>query len=315
MVAGSTRSSARVDVLMGGVSAEHDISVLSGEAVCEALKDLGYSVRKIMVEGALPSEVVPENTDVAFVALHGGAGEDGTIQAQLEDAGVSYTGSNSQASRLAMNKLAAKRIFEENAIPTPVSFEVGSDTQDNDVLNAARRIGFPLVVKPVSEGSTLGVSIVPDEGGLGEAVESARAFRKGVFLESFIAGKELTVGIIGDEALPVVEIRAGGGFYDYSAKYKDAETEYLTEIDIPKKLYDSVRKIGRAAHAALGCRHLSRVDLRLSKEMKPFVLEVNTIPGLTCRSLLPKAAWAAGMSYADLIERIILLAMKGSEEE
>lgn len=300
----------RVAVLMGGASAEREISLLSGKAVSSALSELGHNVTEVIVnEESLPG-VSWEDVDVAFVALHGGAGEDGRIQAQLEKAGVCYTGSGPEASRLAMNKIDAKRILEDNGILTPAYRHIDSHTEEDTILAAARDIGYPVVVKPVCEGSTLGVAIVKGEGDLPAAAGASLAYGEGALVEAYVPGRELTVAILGENALPVLEIRPAGEFYDYTAKYKDHNTGYDTHIELPRHVLEEVSDAAVASHRALGCRDISRVDIRLSKDMKAFVLEVNTIPGMTDTSLVPKAAEAAGMSYRDLVEKILSMALR-----
>lgn len=300
----------RVAVLMGGTSGERAVSIMTGEAVAAALEEKGYPVRALKIGDELPEGLGPDRTDVVFIALHGGAGEDGTMQARLEKIGAVYTGSGSEASRLAMNKIKSKRVMTDNGIPTPAYVELAHEAPQESVLQAVEEFGLPVVVKPVSEGSTLGISIVRDEAGIAEAVDQALAYGEGAFVESFIDGRELTVGILGEEALPIVEILPAREFYDYSAKYKDEDTRYNNEVDLPGKTAVAVKEAAIATHRVLGCRDLSRVDMRLSKEGEPYVLELNTIPGLTARSLVPMAAAAAGMSYGDLVERVVLLALE-----
>jgi D-alanine-D-alanine ligase len=299
----------RVAVLMGGMSAEREISILSGEAVYKSLLESGYDARKVVV-GEMPPLASAEGMDAFFIALHGGSGEDGTVQRHLEDLGLAYTGSGPEASMLAMNKVAAKKIFLKNGVPTPDFTELHDDTPFDEILSAAREKGWPVVVKPVAEGSTLGVSIVGGEDELADAVEVALAYGEGALMETYVDGRELTVGILGEETLPIVEVRPAGGFYDFNAKYKASETVYVTNPDMPKHSCEEVAAAAFSAHTALGCRDMSRVDVRLSKDGAPFVLEVNTIPGLTARSLLPKAAQAAGITYAELVDRITKMALQ-----
>ncbi len=302
-------SKRRVAVLMGGTSGERAVSIMTGEAVAAALEEKGYPVRALKIADELPDGLTPDTTDVVFIALHGGAGEDGTIQARLEKIGAAYTGSGPEASRLAMNKVKSKKVMIDSGIPTPAYVELGHEGPQESALQAARELGLPVVVKPVSEGSTLGITIVRDESEIPEAVEQALAYGEGAFLESFIDGMELTVGILGEGALPIVEILPAREFYDYSAKYKDDGTRYNNEVDLPERTARAVMEAAVATHRALGCRDLSRVDMRLSKEGEPYVLELNTIPGFTSRSLVPMAAAAAGMSYGDLVEKVVLLAL------
>ena len=302
----------RVTVLMGGTSAEREISILSGEAVSSALSELGHEVTKVIVDNESLPGVSTDSADVAFVALHGGAGEDGRIQAHLEGVGIPYTGSGPEASRRAMNKLETKKILEENGIPRPDYREIDSHAPEDAAHSAAEDLGYPVVVKPVCEGSTLGVTIVREEKDLAKAVEVALAYGEGAFLEVYVPGKELTVSVLGEEPLPIVEVRPAREFYDFAAKYKDEGTEYTTDTDLPRHVLEEVADTAMASHRALGCRDMSRVDLRLTKEMESFILEVNTIPGMTRTSLLPKAAETAGIGYGELVNRILSMAVERS---
>jgi D-alanine-D-alanine ligase len=299
----------RVAVLMGGTSGERAVSIMTGEAVAAALEEKGYQVRVLTIEDELPDGLTPDRTDVVFVALHGGAGEDGTMQSRLEKIGAVYTGSGPEASRLAMNKIRSKKVMMDNGIPTPPYVELTHEAPQESALQAARELGLPVVVKPVSEGSTLGITIVREEGEIPDAVDQALAYGEGAFVETYIDGRELTVSIVGEEPLPIVEVLPAREFYDYSAKYKDKGTRYNNEVDLPERTAREVTEAAVATHRVLGCRDLSRVDMRLSKEGEPYVLELNTIPGFTERSLVPMAAAAAGMSYGDLVEKVVLLAL------
>ncbi len=300
----------RVTVLMGGTSAEREISMLSGGAVSSALSGLGYKVTKVIVDDESLPGVSAASTDVAFVALHGGAGEDGRIQAHLENAGIPYTGSDPEASRRAMNKIEAKKILKENGIPTPDYREIDSHAPEDAARSAAADLSYPVVVKPVCEGSTLGVTIVREKKDLAKAAEVALAYGEGAFLEVYVPGRELTVSVLGEEPLPVVEVCPAREFYDFTAKYKDNGTEYTTDIDLPRHVLEKVSDTASASHRALGCRDVSRVDMRLTMEMEPSVLEINTIPGMTRTSLLPKAAEAAGIGYGELVNRILSMAIE-----
>ena len=251
-----------------------------------------------------------EGADVVFIALHGGAGEDGTIQALLEIVRASYTGSGVLASALAMNKEKSKRVFRDAGIPTPRGVFVTTDglTVPPQVREFPTRVGWPVVVKPNDQGSTIGVTIAHDAAELAEGVAAAARLSRDVLVEEFIPGRELTVAVLGDEALPVVEIMPESGFYDYEAKYSKGRSQYRVPADLPEPQALRVRELGAAAFRALGCRGVARVDFRLHTDGTPYCLEVNTVPGLTELSLVPMAARAAGIEYDELIDRILRLA-------
>jgi D-alanine-D-alanine ligase len=246
--------------------------------------------------------------EVVFLALHGGEGEDGTIQALLELSGKPYTGSGVLSSALAMNKATAKKIFAHEGVPTPkwVLLSAGAAAPTVDVSALG---GYPLVVKPNAEGSTVGLTIVTDPATLPDAIALAAEYGTDVLIEQFIAGRELTVGVLGDEPLPIVEIRPKGGHYDYESKYTAGMSEYFCPAELSHALAARIRDLGMRAARALGCRGVSRVDFRLSPENEPYCLEVNTIPGMTPTSLVPMAAKARGMSYDELVSRMLDLAM------
>lgn len=327
----------RVALIMGGRSAEREISLRTGRGIARALRDLGHDVVAVdAANGRLlgTAEDAPEalppaaddaaagphglspavanagavnDAEVVFLALHGGAGENGTIQALLELSGKPYTGSGVLASALAMNKAMAKRIFEREGIPTPpwALLHPGDDG-----ASAAEAVGgIPLVVKPNEEGSTVGLSIVREAGALKAAIDGAFRYGSEVLVEAFIEGRELTVAVLGDEALPIVEIVPRGGFYDYEAKYTAGQSTYTCPAELPEALGARIRDLGLHAARSLGCRGVSRVDFRLRPDGEPFCLEVNTIPGMTPTSLVPMAAAAKGISYDELVARMLELAI------
>jgi len=325
----------KVALLMGGRSAEREISLRTGLGIAQALRNLGHEVTAVDAangrllpageeeRAALPAEAVEKlpasstsavanasavnQAEVVFIALHGGAGEDGTIQALLELAGKPYTGSGVLASALAMNKAVSKRIFEHEGIPTP-EWVVLSAGDELPTVDAASLGGYPLVVKPNTEGSTVGLTIVTRPDGLPDAIALAAEYGPEVLIERFIPGRELTVAVLGGEALPIVEIRPQGGHYDYEHKYTAGMSEYFCPADLPEPLAARVRDLGLRATRALGCRGVARVDFRLSPANEPWCLEVNTIPGMTPTSLVPMAARARGLSYDQLVGRILDLA-------
>lgn len=285
----------RIAVLMGGPSTEREVSLQSGKMVIEALQPSGAIVIPVVVEG--PEFVVPSNTDVAFIALHGTFGEDGQVQSILEERGVAFTGSDAEASARAFDKSVANECFHEAGIPTPAAF---------DELSGLK---FPVVVKPARQGSSVGVTVVRHREELGAACAKAQGFDEHIVIEQFIRGRELTVGILGNRELPIVEIRTPTGFFGYHEKYTAGAAVEVVPAPLDSMLTIQAQRYARLAHERLGCRDFSRVDLMLSDRGELFVLEVNTIPGMTQNSLLPKAAKAAGISMPDLCVRMVEMAL------
>lgn len=299
----------RVAVLMGGISSEREISILSGQAVVGALEEVGYAVTPVMVNDESLDGLDGLDVDVAFIALHGRFGEDGGVQELLESRGVPYTGSGVRASRKAMDKVESKWAFVLSGIPTPEFITLLQDQPAEELEGLlVGKLPLPLVVKPSRSGSSVGVTIVHEISELSAALETAFRHDSKVVVERYIRGRELTVGILGDEALPVIEIRPAREFYDLTAKYKDRATRYITAPDIPDAVCTKAQRLALEAHSVLGCSGFSRVDMILGEGMEIFVLEVNTIPGFTGSSLLPKAAGAAGISFSQLCMEIVSLA-------
>jgi D-alanine-D-alanine ligase len=299
----------RVAVLAGGPGSEREVSKRSGTAAHKALAGAGFPAELVMIDAALPE---PFEFDAAFLALHGRFGEDGTLQRILEERGIPYTGSPADASHNAFDKILSKSLFVAHAVPTAGFVTVGKGDDVFARNAAAAEVGFPMVIKPAREGSSVGVSIVRERGGLDAAFEQAFRFDSRVLVEEFIAGRELTVGVLEGRALPLIELRPKRDFFDYEAKYVDTGTEYVINPELPEIVARSVAQAALAAHRALRCEHFSRVDVIYHEKRGPMVLEVNTLPGLTERSLLPKSAAAAGISYADLCETMLRLALKRS---
>lgn len=292
----------KIGVLAGGPSSEREISLRSGKAVYNALISEGFDAVFLDVKDDVLTPVRENKVDIAFIALHGRYGEDGTVQKVLEDADIPYTGSGVEASQLAMDKIASKKVFIKNNIPVPkyIVFEKGKFD-----IKKASTISLPLVVKPQLEGSSIGLSIVKEKGLLRRAAEEAFKYGDRIVVEEYIAGRELTVGILDDKALPAIEIVTRNKVYDYEAKYKDSATQYLVPAPISQAAQNEAMRLGSAAHNVLGCRSFSRVDMMIDLSGKIFVLEVNTIPGMTERSLLPKAAGAAGLRFSELCVKIL----------
>ena len=296
--------SGSIAVLMGGPGSERDVSLRTGESITRALAADGFPAVPVVVDGS--GFELPADTGLAFIAIHGTYGEDGVIQAELEQRGIPYTGAGVAASRLAFDKLEAKKAFLAAGVPTPA----------HEVLRAGGpgpSVALPIVIKPPREGSSVGVHIVKSADQVEAALADVFRFGPEAVCESFVAGKELTVGILGDLALPVVEIRPRSGFYDLSNKYpwmnKGGGSDYDCPANLPDGATEAVRAAALAAHRAMDGAVYSRVDVLLDAENRPWVLEVNTIPGMTESSLLPKAAAAAGIPFSQLCREIIRLSL------
>jgi D-alanine-D-alanine ligase len=298
-------SKIKVAVLTGGIGSERDISLQSGECVAEALKEAGFETVTADIRPNNLEILDDKSIDVFFPALHGIFGEDGQLQQILEDRSLLYAGSGPAASKLAFDKMASKLIFEDAGVSTPPAIEFDSETNiellEEQLLNLANKY----VVKPIRQGSSVGVSIVstPQET-IDIAKETYNEFGD-CMIEEFVPGKELTVGILNGQALPIIEVRVKNGFYDYHAKYLDEQTEYLFDTVTDTTIAANLNQAAIDCFNALGCRHFARVDFLLGIDRIAYVLEVNTIPGFTSHSLLPKAAAKAGLSMSDLCSSIV----------
>lgn len=288
----------KIAVLKGGPSAEREVSLASGAAVARALRSLDYEVVEVDVTGY--DVAWPEGCEAAFIALHGTFGEDGQLQALLEARGIPFTGSGSGSSRTSFDKVTTKRILERQGIATP-RYDVLAPGQ-------ARTLPLPVVVKPPRQGSSIGISKVFEESAWLAALEAALKLDTEALVETFIEGAELTVGVVGEQVLPIVEIRAPEGYYDYRAKYTKGLTEYLVPAPLDEETTRACQTLAWRTFTALDCRGLGRVDIRLTPDGHPFVLELNSIPGFTETSLLPKAARAVGLEFPALCEKILNLA-------
>ena len=338
----------KIAVLMGGTSEEREISIRTGAGVSKALLSLGHEVITLdtgtgallragelkaalgnpagpsaLAPATLPKGAtnvglepfvrgMPRDIELVFVALHGGDGENGTLQALLDLARVPYTGSGVLASALAMDKAISKRIFVHDGVPTPEWVErwapedpVQPWNPDLEPEEIEALGGFPLVVKPNDQGSTVGITIVQARAELKGAFHTARRYGRLVLVERFIPGREVTVSVLDDRPLPVVEIIPEGGFYDYEHKYTSGASRYECPANLPRETTERLQDLGVRACRALRTRGVARVDFRLDEEGAPFCLEVNTVPGMTETSLVPKAAAAAGMTYEDLVRAIV----------
>lgn len=285
----------KIGVLLGGVSEEREISLKTGSAVLKALLAKGYKAVAIDAGKDLAGELVKKKIEVAFLALHGRYGEDGCVQGLLEVMGIPYTGSGVKASALAMDKIAAKKVMACHGISIPRSYQAEKPSS----------IRFPVIVKPASQGSAIGVSIVRKKTELKKAFDAAKKFGGGILIEQFIEGRELTVSILDGNVLPIIEIRPKEGFYDYKAKYTKGMTDFVVPAKISKPVEKKVAKEALGAYEALDCKGAARVDVMLDKKGAPYVLEVNTIPGMTELSLFPRSAASAGMDYGAVVERML----------
>ena len=299
----------RIGVLMGGISAEREVSLKSGSAVFNAFKKRNYDVAAIDAGNDICEAIKREGIEVAFQTLHGGYGEDGSLQGLLDVLGIPYTGSGVLASALAMDKESSKKIFLYHGIPVP-PFVVVREKAVSQQLSAIS-FELPLVIKPAAEGSSIGVSIVKEHSSLRAAMERAAGFGTRIIVEKYILGKEIQVGILNDRILGAVEVRPTLEFYSYEAKYTAGLTEYILPPEVDPETLRNAEKAALSAHTALGCGGATRVDLIVDQKGDPYVLEVNTIPGMTETSLLPKIAARAGLDFPSLIEEILKGALAG----
>jgi D-alanine-D-alanine ligase len=298
----------KVGVLLGGRSSEREVSLMSGNGVLAALKSRGVDAHAFDTGSQTLAELECAGFERVFIALHGRGGEDGTIQGVLETLGIPYTGSGVQGSAIAIDKVCAKRIWQTVGIPTP-RYRLLASGERVDLNAAADAIGLPLIVKPPHEGSTIGISRVRGYSEMAAAYELAAKYDRVVMAEQFIRGRELTCALLGEgaatEALPLVEIKAPDANYDYHNKYFSDDTQYLCPAPLAEPLAARIRQLCVDAYVALGARGWGRVDVMLSENDEPFLLELNTSPGMTGHSLVPIAARAAGLSYEDVVLRIL----------
>lgn len=289
----------KIALLMGGPGSERDVSIASGNGVLEALRSEGFTnVTPVLVDNERPE--IPEGTELCYNMIHGTYGEDGGLQSYLEELGLPYTGAGSETSRNCFDKVLTKKFFISGQVPTPLSETIAAGQMPT--------LPVPCVIKPPCEGSSVGVHIVNDAAELPAAVEDASRYGKEILVEEYIKGKELTVAIFNGEALPVVHICPRSGFYDMNNKYPSlyggVGSDYICPADISEEETKAVQAAAVAAYKALGVEVYGRVDVLLTDDGKPYVLEINTIPGMTGASLFPKAAKAAGISYGELCTRI-----------
>jgi D-alanine-D-alanine ligase len=326
-------SNITVALLLGGTSEEREVSKNTGKSILTALRSLNYKVKVIDPAYGLnqpkdenkyfdEDDYTPrtnrnyidvinstlfDDVNVAFLGLHGKWGEDGTIQSLLDFRGVKYTGSKVLASSLAMDKSMTKIMFQHAGVETPQWFVIEKNTADPGIVQNKIKdtFGYPAVIKPNDEGSTIGLTICKNESEVPAAIEKAAKCSKKILIEEYIPGRELTVAVLDQKALPVLEIKPKSGFYDYENKYTSGRTDYIVPAEIPGQVSENVQKKAVMAFNAVGCESYARIDFRLTDEFKFYCLEVNTLPGMTSTSLVPKMAKAAGISFEELIDRII----------
>ena len=295
----------KVVILMGGNSKERQVSLQSGNAVFRACKQIGYMTSIIdMTEDIDYYLNELKKYDVVFIGLHGGEGENGTIQKTLEQNEIIFTGSDSKSSALCMDKNLSKIKAKDIGIPTP-KWNLIKNVSNIDF----NMQNFPVIVKPNDQGSTVGLHLVEKIDNFKSSIENSLEFSNKVLIEEFISGKEITVPILGDLALPVVEIKPKSGFYDYKSKYTKGLTDYVCPADIDEELTAKLNKYSIQIHKKFGCSHYSRVDFRIDNNNNPFFLEINTLPGMTDTSLVPISASSVGMSFSSLVKKIIDLTL------
>lgn len=312
------KNNLKIGVLLGGRSAEREVSLRTGEAIYRSLLAKGYSAVKIDVGYDIAEQLKSNKINLAFIALHGKWGEDGTIQGLLEMLDIPYTGSSVLSSSLCMNKIATKKILLQEGLPTPDHYlinyrnmnKVGAEKLEKKILE---HINIPLVVKAPTQGSTIGISFVHQKAQLKKALQECSKYGDQLLIEKFIPGIEITASVLGNEnpeALPLIEIVSATGVYDYEAKYTAGMSEHIIPPRIPHKKQKEIQKLALDAYRALWCRGLARVDFILDETGQSYILEVNTIPGMTETSLFPDAARAAGIEFPELVEKIVRLALE-----
>ncbi|MFO7676724.1 MAG: D-alanine--D-alanine ligase [bacterium] len=302
----------RIGVLMGGWSSEREVSLLSGQRVLDSLRGQGYDAVGIDITRDFAADIARAKIDIAFIILHGRPGEDGTIQGYLELVGIPYTGSGVAASAVGMDKLLCKLLFRQAGIPTPDFVAVDEDDDLEAALGAAERaFGYPMMLKPRAEGSSVGIELIETRRGAADRSDRVRRGFGGILLEQFVPGMIATVGIVGTEVMPILElVPKRRRFYDYEAKYTRGETEFVIPARLGRRAAERTGELALRVHKLLGCRGFSRVDFVIRDGRRPFVLEINTLPGMTDISDLPAEAAAAGISYDELVFRILADALQ-----
>jgi len=295
----------RIGVLMGGMSAEREVSLMSGRAILEALQGLGYDAWPVEADEQLAQRLVKKKIEVAYIGLHGRLGEDGAVQGLLEMMRIPYTGPGVLASALAMNKIFSRKIFLLNGLPVPPHIILKRGEREKfDLRNLP--FSLPIVFKPSEEGSSVGVTIVLEARQIPEAMQAAFAYGQEILVEEYIQGREIAVGVLDDQPLGAIEIVPKVQFYSYEAKYTDGLAEHILPAPLPQADYDRALDLGLKAHIVLGCEGGTRVDMLYQEPGQFYVLEVNTLPGMTRLSLLPEIARGQGIDFQNLVERILM---------
>ncbi|WEG11398.1 D-alanine--D-alanine ligase [Pullulanibacillus sp. KACC 23026] len=301
----------KIAVIYGGVSSEREVSLSTGKGVMEALKKKGHEVTGIDFHPDRLEEVIQLDSDLAFIGLHGKFGEDGRLQALLDMLKIPYIGSGVGASSLAMDKGRAKVMFEKAGIRVAE----GRVIKNNELLEASP-FGYPVVIKPNQEGSTIGLTIAEDQESFIAGIQNAFKYDSEVMIESYVKGKELTVSILGNDALPIIEIVPKNSYYDYESKYAPGMSEHIVPARVDQALTKKIQEWAIRAHQALGCSIYSRVDFIVPEDgSEPVILEVNTLPGMTPTSLFPDAAREVGLSYEDMIDKLVQLTLAKRDEK
>ncbi len=297
-----------VKLLLGGLSSEREISLMTGDAVAEAVSGR-HNIEKIYWNKGSAEDLIPvlRGCDMVFIGLHGGDGENGTVQKILDQHQIRYTGSGPESSLLAMDKAGSKDLVRKLGENTP-DWVTLNNPKEKPPAELMRYFSGPVVVKPNAEGSTVGLTIVEHENRLTEALELADRYPGPILVEQYIAGRELTVGILGNRALPIVEIQPKHDHYDFDCKYTPGMSEYICPAQLEPHLTQQIQEAAVRIHKSLRCRHYSRIDFRLDSGGRYYFLEANTLPGMTGTSLLPKAAAAEGINYSELIDSILKIA-------
>jgi D-alanine-D-alanine ligase len=290
-------------VLLGGNSYEREISLKSGCAVSRALREKGHNVLELDYRLDEIKEIKPEDFDIIFIALHGGDGENGKIQAIFEEKGIVYTGSNSKSSKIGLDKVVSKELFIENGIPT-APYVILKKNEKIDI-----KLKVPFVIKPRGEGSSIGLTIVKNKKEIKSAIENAFKYGNEILVEKYIKGREVTVSILDNKVLPIIEIVPANDYFDFDSKYSNKETQYLLPVEIEKDVKENIERIALDVFNVVNCNDYARIDMIIDELNNPYVLEINTIPGFTETSLVPKAAKAIGLEFEDLCERIAELAL------
>ena len=308
-------SKEKVLVLMGGISTEREISLKSGNAVANALREAGYTVETLDINQDNVSEIAKINPDVVYIALHGKYGEDGCIQGMLEWMGIPYTGPGVAASAICMDKALTKKVLVQSGIPTPKSLEyTKAECTDVEVIKneLVEKLGIPVVLKSPCQGSSIGVVIVRDESSVADAIEEVFKYGDIMLAEQFVTGVEISVPVVGNEnpdVYPIIEIVPTSEFYDFESKYTPGMSQHIIPARISEKAAANVNKYAKEAYEKTGCRGVSRIDFIIDENDNPYVIEINTVPGMTATSLVPDSARHLGIEFPQLVDKIVKLAL------